>query len=135
MPFCNVLEIYKHKKEWPENQWFPGQVNREASRLGDEGSTDPFRTTSDDNLIIFLPPVVVPVLHHTAMQKTHGSLQAGYRTSNRPGELRHQEVPEHGYTLGMPHFFGIDEIGFDLRRLHPGQHLDEFIQFRPDIFR
>jgi hypothetical protein len=69
-------------KEWPENRGFPGQVNREASRLGDEGSTDPFRTTSDAHFIAVLPLVVVPVLHHTAMQKTHGSARPRYKASN-----------------------------------------------------
>jgi hypothetical protein len=31
------------KKNGPKTVRFPGQVNREASRLGDEGSSDPFR--------------------------------------------------------------------------------------------
>lgn len=59
------------KKNGPKTIRFPGQVNREASRLGDEGSTDPFRTTSDAQFIAALALVVVPVLHHTAMQKMH----------------------------------------------------------------
>jgi hypothetical protein len=59
------------KKKGPKTVRFPGQVNREASRLGDEGSTDPFRTTSDAHSIAVLALVVVPVLDYTAMRQAH----------------------------------------------------------------
>jgi hypothetical protein len=59
------------KKKGPKTMRFPGQVNREASRLGDEGSTDPFRTTSDAYSIAVLALVVVPVLDYTAMRQAH----------------------------------------------------------------
>ena len=49
------------------------------------------------------------------MRALHGwiSLMLRMRLGPFPDLLDH-EIAEHGYALGIPHFFGIDEIGLKL---------------------
>lgn len=61
------------KKKGPENRGFPGLVNREASRLGDEGSEDPFRPSRRmTRMIGATAACVIPDMHQSGMRLAHG---------------------------------------------------------------